>query len=109
MLYKDFVSFMNDCVLPHRQKHLNDIRLDGERTGGKRKAFAHFVHNGREWKVDEDTHYEPLEIALSVAEAGQDPFVESNTATGKTQCLSLKSELRKRQSTAFKHLYIYSK
>jgi hypothetical protein len=108
MVYEDFVSFMRSCVLPHQKEHPNDIRLDGDRTGGKRKAFGFFRHHGHEWKVDEDTHYEPLLLALSVAEDGGDPFVESDTVSGKGRCLSLAGELAARQQTGHKYLYIYS-
>jgi hypothetical protein len=109
MVYEDFVSFMRSCVLPHQAQHPNDIRLDGEQTGGKRKAFGYFRYSGREWKVDEDTRYEPLMLAYSAADSGEDPFVESDTTTGKGQCLSLIGKLRARQKSGPKHMYIYSR
>ncbi|UWZ83131.1 hypothetical protein [Occallatibacter riparius] len=108
MVYEDFGAFMRLAVIPRQQEHPNDIRLDGERTGGKRKAFGFFRYNGREWKVDEDTHYLPLELAYSAFVKGDDPFVESETSTGKGRCLSLAAELRKRQQSRAKYLYIYS-
>ena len=105
--HKDFVSFMEDCVLPRHLKHTNDIRLDGERNGGKRKAFGYFLYDGRRWKVDEDTHYEPLELAYKAFKSGQDPFTESATASGKGSCLSLTGNLRKLLPSRAKHLYVY--
>jgi len=95
-------------VLPHRGKHTGDIRLDGELTGGKRKAFGYFSYKGRDWKVDEDTHYKPLELAYEALKSGEDPFVESTTSTGKGRCLSLTGKLRELQGSTAKHLYIYS-
>jgi hypothetical protein len=53
-----------------------------------------------------DTHYEPLMLALSTAEAGADPFMEEDTPRGR--CLALTSELRARQRSPHKRLYIYS-
>jgi hypothetical protein len=108
MIHRDFISFMRDCVLPHRAKHIGDIRLDGELSGGKRKAFGYFSYKGRDWKVDEDTHYEPLELAYKAFESDEDPFVESTTTTGKGRCLSLTGEIRELQQSRAKHLYIYS-
>jgi len=108
MIHRDFVGFMQDCVLPHREKHTADIRLDGELTGGKRKAFGHFSYKGSDWKVDEDTHYEPLELAYEAFKSGEDPFVVSATSAGKGRCLLLTGKVRERQKSTAKYLYIYS-
>jgi hypothetical protein len=108
MVYEDFVSFMRCSVLPHQKEHPKDIRLDGELTGRNRKVFVYFRHNGHVWKVHEDTHYEPLMLALSAAQVGEDPFVESDTAKGKGRCLVLTGELAAHQQTGHKYLYIYS-
>jgi len=107
MVYMDFGSFMRECVLPSK-KHPDDIRLDGELTGGKRRAFGYFRHNEREWKVDEDTRYLPLLLALEAFERDEDPFVESVTSSGKGTCLSLNAQLAKRQKSRHKYLYIYA-
>lgn len=108
MIYDDFGAFMRLKVIPRNQEHPNHIRLDGERTGGKRRAFGFFRYKGREWKVDEDTHYKPLNLAYSAFEKGDDPFVESETTTGKGHCLSLPGHLRNLQQSRAKYLYIYS-
>jgi hypothetical protein len=107
IIHKSFISFMEDCVLPRHRDHSNDIRLDGEQTGGKRKAFGYFSYNGRDWKVDEDTHYRPLELAYNAFKTGQDPFVDNTTTTGKARCLVLVPEIRELQRSRAKHLYIY--
>ncbi len=109
MTYEDFPTFIRSSVLPRQKEKPNDIRLDGELTGGKRRSFGYFCYKGRVWKVDEDTRYEPLLLAFSAAEIGEDPFVVSDTASGKGQCLHLREELRKRQRSRSKHMYIYSK
>ena len=108
IIHGSFMAFMEDCVLPRHREHSNDIRLDGEVTGGKRKAFGYFSHGGRDWKVDEDTHYGPLELAYNALKTGQeDPFVYSATTTGKGRCLVLTPEVRELQRSRAKHLYIY--
>jgi hypothetical protein len=106
VVYADFLSFMRSVVLPLRAANPDDVRLDGERTGGNQKAAGRFRHDGREWMVHMDTHYEPLMLALSAAEAGADPFVEEETPRGR--CLALVPGLRARRGSPYKHLYIYS-
>jgi hypothetical protein len=108
MVHSDFISFMQSRVLPLYKEHPNYIRLDGETVGGKRKAFGYFRHKGRDWKVDEDTRFEPLVLAYEAAKLGADPFVESETRTGKATCLSLSGNIKARQKSRAKHMYIYS-
>lgn len=106
MEYDDFVSFMTDVVLPRQLSNPSDIRLDGQLTGGNREVAGTFWHNRRLWKVHSDTHYEPLLIALYAAEEGDDPFIEEGTDRG--ECLALIPELRSRQRSRHKYLYIYA-
>jgi hypothetical protein len=105
-VYEDFSTFMRAVVLPRRATRPADIRLDGARTGGSRGVAGRFRHHGRMWVVHEDTHYEPLALAYGAAQAGSDPFVEEDTARGR--CLALVPELRARQQSPHKYLYIYS-
>ena len=67
-----------------------------------------FHGDGREWKVHEDSHYEPLLVAYEAVKAGDPwPFVE--TPTKAVTALDLKPELRQRLSdNRHKYLYIYS-
>jgi hypothetical protein len=106
VLYDDFLSFMRAEVLPRQATNPDHIRLDGATTGGSRDAAGRFRHHGVAWVVHEDTHYEPLMIAYAAAQAGVDPFVEENTARGRR--LALTPELRARQRSPHKYLYIYS-
>jgi hypothetical protein len=106
MVHDDFVSFMRAEVLPRREANPDHIRLDGASSGGTRDVAGRFRHNGLAWVVHADTHYEPLLIALTAAEAGKDPFVEEDTERGR--CLSLTPELRTRQRSPHKYLYIYT-
>lgn len=106
MIHEDFLSFMRAEVLPRRAAHPKHIRLDGALTGGSRDVVGRFRHNGVDWVVHADTHYEPLMLAYEAAEAGADPFVEERTARGR--CLALTSELRARQVSRRKYMYIYS-
>jgi hypothetical protein len=75
---------------------------------GNRTVAGVFRGDGREWKVHEDSHYEPLLIAYEAAKAGDPwPFVEAPTKTG--TALDLKPELRQHLSDRrHKYLYIYS-
>jgi hypothetical protein len=100
----NFLSFMRAEVLPRRAAKPDHIRLDGATTGGSRDVAGRFRHHGLVWVVHEDTHYEPLMIAYAAAEAGADPFVEEDTERGR--CLTLTAELRARQQSPHKYLYI---
>ena len=108
---EDFKSFMRDCVTPNRDR--SGIRLDGETKGSSRKVFGYFRYKKQTWKVHEDTHYVPLDLAISAFDSGEDPFVESVTATGKGIRLALSNKLRElqreRQQSRYEYLYIYSK
>lgn len=102
----DFASFMHSVVLPRRTANPDHIRLDGATTGGSFEVTGQFWYNGRRWIVHADTHYEPLLIACAAAEEGIDPFVEEDTARGRS--LALIPGLRAKQRSRHKHLYIYS-
>jgi hypothetical protein len=106
VVHDDFLSFMRAEVLLRQAANPDHIRLDGATTGGSRDVVGRFRHNGLSWVVHADTHYEPLLLALAAAKAGSDPFVEEDTARGR--CLSLAPELRARQRSPHKYLYIYS-
>jgi hypothetical protein len=109
-VHEDFLSIMENCVLPRKKKHPNDMRLDGELSGSKgtQVAFGFFRHRGRKWKVDMDTRYEPLMLAYSDAVTGKDPFVEETTNGGGKK-LILTHELFAQMKSRFRYLYIYSK
>ena len=81
-MYDNFVEFMKAVVLPRHAANPDAIRLDGAQTGGNFDEAGRFQHHGRVWGVAEDSHYEPLMIALESAEHGGDPFVEASTQTG---------------------------
>jgi hypothetical protein len=106
--HPSYVSFVEKVVLPRRTLNPHHIRLDGEVAGGNRTVAGVFRGGGREWKVHEDSHYEPLLIAYEAARAGDPwPFVEAPTKTG--TALDLKPDLRERMSDrSHKYMYIYS-
>jgi hypothetical protein len=106
VIYADFLSFMRSVVLPRQSTNPDHIRFDGAQTGGNREAAGHFRHGGQIWVVHADTHYEPLMLAHAAAEDGADPFIEEDTPCGR--CLSLTAELRARQKSPHKYLYIYA-
>lgn len=108
MTYQSYVAFVEHVVLPRRSRNPHHIRLDGETSGGNTVVAGVFRHDGREWKVHEDSHYEPLLIAYEAMKGGDpSPFVEQQTKRG--TALDLKPELRLRRSNPrHKHLYIYS-
>jgi hypothetical protein len=106
--HPSYISFVENVVLPRRSQNPAHVRLDGELAGGNRTVAGVFRGEGREWKVHEDSHYEPLLIGYEAAKAGDPwPFVEPPTKTG--TALDLKPELRQRLSDRrHKYLYIYS-
>jgi len=106
-MYNDFIEFMEAVVLPRHSANPDAIRLDGALTGGNFDEAGRFRHHDREWGVAEDSHYEPLKIALAAAESGIDPFVEEPTKTGLR--LDLAPELQAKYSLPHRHMYIYSK
>jgi hypothetical protein len=105
LAYDDFLSFMRRVVLPRKAANPDHIRLDGARTGGNLEKAGEFAHRGYVWNVYADTHYEPLLIAYSAAEGGNDLFIEEETSGGRSWALT--PELKARQRTRPKHMYIY--
>lgn len=103
---QSFVEFMKQVVIPAKKANPNDKRLDGQISGGNRTIFGCFQYCGRTWKVHSDTRYEPLMLAYDEAVNGGDPFVEDTTEGG---CFSLilQPKVKERQSSNYKHLYIY--
>lgn len=103
----DFLSFMEDAVLPFLLKHPDFVRLDGEISGGNWDVFGRFKYAGREWSVHADTHVEPLFLAYEASKRGEDPFVEKLVQTGSR--LDLITELqRRKKNPRYRHLYAYS-
>lgn len=108
MTYDSYAAFVEGVVLPKRAANPNDRRLDGEESGGNWAVAGIFQHEGRRWKVHEDSHYEPLLIAYDAVRRGDpSPFVLEPTARG--VCLNLKPELRRAMTNQrHKYLYVYS-
>jgi hypothetical protein len=102
----NFIEFIKQKVISQKNANPDHIRLDGQPSGGNRSIFGCFQHLGRTWKVHSDTHYEPLMLAYDVAVKGGDPFVEVTTKRGGSS-LVLQPEVKERQSSHYKHLYIY--
>jgi hypothetical protein len=106
-IFDSFRSLMSS-VKDLERKHPTWIRLDGQTEGSSQRAFACFRHQGKLWKVDEDTRFEPLNLAYDAEEAGLDPFVPRPTSRSKSRtCLELKDDIRSRQKSKPKYLYIY--
>lgn len=106
MLYNDFCSFYREVVAPLKVTNPARKRLDGQSAGGSRDSAGEFIFGDRTWTVHTDTHLEPLQIAFDGFEEGINPFVVRETSRG--FALTLSRELRAKQSTGFKHMYIYS-
>jgi hypothetical protein len=96
---------MRQVILPRRFANPNHIRLDGALTGGSWEKVGEFQHHGLIWTVHADSHYEPLLLAYSAAEKGQDPFIEEDTPRGRS--LALTPELKVLHKSRHKYLYIY--
>jgi hypothetical protein len=101
------MRFVEEVVLPRRAAHAADRRLDGWTSGGNFAVAGVFEYAGRQWKVHEDSHYEPILIAYTAMRGGDEvPFVEEPTKRGIS--LNLKPELRTKLTTPkFKYMYIY--
>jgi hypothetical protein len=108
--YESFADFVRAVVLPLQKQNPDWIRLDGQRSGGSQNAAGYFHHNGRRWKVDEDTRFGPLLLAYHHFEkTGEDAFQESRTKRRRSLVLieSLFEE-HKRAQQRFKYMYIYA-
>lgn len=107
-MHPTFIDFIESRLLPFRAEHRQYVRLDGATSGGNREPFGYFHHAGRRWKVHSDTHFEPLLIAYRAVRDREvdDPFETKETKSGRS--LALIPELRQRQKSRFKHLYIYA-
>ena len=105
-VHENFQSFVAAVVSPRRAANPDHIRLDGMTTGGSREVAGLFRHRGSVWTVHADTHYEPLLIAYQSMENGVEPFTQESTERG--LCLVLSPDLRAKQTTPYKHMYIYS-
>jgi len=83
-------------VLPQQAHNPTHISLDGRRTGPHGSAAFRFKRHGNVWKINADTHYDPLKLAYdSIAnDSSYDPFVEMPTRETKGIshgiCLKLK-------------------
>ena len=108
MVHASYTDFVEAVVLPRRAKNPTDRRFDGALAGGNWSVAGVFQHHGREWKVHEDSHYEPLLAAYETFHHGiPSPFVEEPTKT--LSSLNLRTELRAKLSERkHKYIYIYS-
>lgn len=108
MRYASFHHFMRDFVLPLKEQNPEWIRLDGETTGSNPSTVAIFEHQGGRWEVHADTRFDPLLVADTAVEEGQDPFVRERSRSGKRDCLCLRPDLRaKTAEPKFKYLFVY--
>ncbi|HEV7503978.1 MAG TPA: hypothetical protein VGS07_03630 [Thermoanaerobaculia bacterium] len=57
MIHDSFAAWVEAEVLP---KAGSQERLDGLESGGNRKVFGRFKHQGRAWKVHGDTRIERI-------------------------------------------------
>lgn len=107
MVFESYAQFVENVVLPRKEANPSHRRLDGSPTGGNWAVAGVFRYEKREWKVHEDSHYEPLLIAYDAWKTGdKSPFVEEQTKRG--TCLNLKPVLQSNTTTPrFKYLYIY--
>lgn len=107
-IYNSFERLMETEILPKRNSNPEDMRLDGLSSGGNREVAGRFRYDNKVWKVNADSHYEPLILAYEAIKKDPScrPFVEEPTSKGSS--LVLIEGLRKRMtSDRFKHLYIY--
>lgn len=105
--YPSYERFVEEVVLPRKQANPTYRRLDGWASGGNFAVAGFFWYNGRQWKVHEDSHFEPLLLAYEAIMSGDArPFVEEPTKRGFS--LALKPQLRGRMTNPrFKYMYIY--
>lgn len=106
MTFGSYEQFVGEVVLPRRRANPSHLRLDGEQSGGNWSVAGTFRHGAREWRVHEDSHFEPLLIAYAAVQRGEDPFDVETTRAGRVS-LVLKPSLRAQQTTRYKHFYVY--
>lgn len=102
--HPSFGDFMEKSVLPQRARNPEAVRLDGRTSGGNRRVFGRFWYGGELWRVNSDTHFEPLLLAYEGRDS--EPFVRTATASG--MALELHPELQAARKTRHKNLYIYA-
>ncbi len=109
--YRDLSSFMEEFVLPLKERIAAPIRLDGlVGTPTGQWGMVAFHHGGRIWSADGDTRFEPLEIAYAAIQAAPtaDPFEVKVTNKGKRLKLVLRPDLQATRGTRAAHLYMYA-
>jgi hypothetical protein len=111
--YPNFDSFAQ-AVRNLRLANPEWVRLNGEAAGGDRNAWSYFVHAGKTWKVDADSHILPIIVAHEhFQQTGIDPFALGNTPT--REKLTVSSDVQHKlvqqdeQYRNHSHLYIYAK
>lgn len=105
-IYNTFQDLTKSFILPRKNNHPNDKRLDGQPSGGNRNIAGKFKHNGNIWKVHFDTHYKPLMLAYNACKQGKNPF-QIETKPNGNMSLVLINELRKLQNSKHKYLFVY--
>lgn len=70
MICESFVAFMESVAIPQKSANPNDIRLDGETSGGNRTVAGMFRHHNKVWKVHADTRFEPLMLGYNSIKNG---------------------------------------
>ncbi len=106
-VFGSFVEFMDAVVLPRRAAHPEHRRLDGQTFGSNREVIGRFRHAGSVWRVNADSHYEPLLLAYDAAVGeNSNPFIPQTTRGG-GQSLALREDIQRRRGTPQKNLYIY--
>jgi hypothetical protein len=108
-IYDSFNEYVKLFVIPRKNENPDQLRLDGQESGGNREIAGVFQHQNKVWKVHGDTRYEPILLAYDVMRKEmEDPFIEKTTNSGKGSSLILKDEIQQLSSKPrFKHLYIY--
>lgn len=101
--FADFQEFYTKAVEPLKSANPAFIRLDGKLKGDTRIVFAHFLYEGRKWKVNADTHIDRLKLAFDEAAKGNDPFVIKALRDNRGEYLAIKG-----QPVRNSKLYIYA-
>jgi len=102
VIHDSFAAWVEAEVLP---KGDSQERLDGLKSGGNRKVFGRFRHQGRVWEVNGDTRIKRVVCAYKAIEAGKfsDPLVLEHSKS--RDCLNLVKDIRNPKKP--KHFYVY--
>lgn len=108
-VFPDFVSFMEEAVLPVHEANPDAKWVEPDETEDRRGRFGSFKYEGKVWHVHKDTRYQVALIAYRelTRPGGRDPFIQEPARGGFS--LDLRPDLRREYGDRHKHFYVYDR